>query len=145
VHPGFLGLFGQERGDVGLEETGTNAKDDETDREHTNGCVGVDNDRWRGRGSENDVTNDGDQDGDLDGLEATEVGVSDVGTDKWHQVGPELVKSGKTGRSSLTHAQSTRLTSKAGAGRGTLREILLNKVGDCNLLDLAVKGTKRMH
>jgi len=44
----------------------------------------VDNDRWRGRGSENDVTNDGDQDGDLDGLEATEVGVSDVGTDKWH-------------------------------------------------------------
>ena len=76
------------------------------------------------------MTDDSDDDCDLNCSETTEVSIGDVGAEKWHDVCEELVECDQTSRSSLTHTESTRLTTETGTGRGSFRQRLLNKVGD---------------
>jgi len=111
--------------------------------EDSNRCLGVNDDRRGCRSSEDDVTDDGNQNGELDGSETTEMGIRDVGTKKWHHIGPELVESGETSRGSLTHAQSTRLATEASTGRGSGWKILLNEVGDYYELEEAIHSHGR--
>lgn len=86
------------------------------------------------------MTNDGDQDGELNGFETTKVGISDVGTEEWHHIGPELVESGETSGSSLAHAQCTGLAIEASTGRGAIWKRLLNEVGDYNVSGGVIVG-----
>lgn len=55
--------------------------------------------------------------------------IGNVGTEEWHQVLPKLIKGGDTGRGTLAHTQNSGLLS-VGAGRGALREGVLNEIGN---------------
>ena len=55
------------------------------------------------------MTDNGECNGVLDGEIAAEVGISDITTNKGHDVGPKLVEGGKTGSSLLVLTKTTSL------------------------------------
>ena len=67
----FLGLFlllDQERRNVGLEAPSPNTKDDEPNAERANSRITVLDDTWNRRCCQDDVSNHGKDDGNMDGL-----------------------------------------------------------------------------
>lgn len=94
VHVLVGDLLGDERRDVGLETTGADTHDDQTDDEAAQRRVSVGHDGWNGRDGQDDVANDGDADGHPDSTETTEVSIGDVGTKERDQINPELVEGG---------------------------------------------------
>lgn len=80
---------------------------------------------------EDEVADDVDAEGPVDGLVTPHVGVGNIGTKKRHGVLPKLVESGNTGRSLLAHAEDTRKVGAASGVLAALRQRVLDVVGDC--------------
>lgn len=66
--PGDIDLLDNQRRDVGLEASGSKAHQNQTEHEDgiASGLVG--DDGWNGRYNEDDMTNNGDSDGNANGL-----------------------------------------------------------------------------
>lgn len=128
MHVLLTKLFDDERIDVGLETTSTETNNDDSNNHGTQGTVACD-DTGDSRNDEDDMADDVDSQSVADGLVTTPVLISKVSSKKGHQVLPELVESGDTGRGSLAHSEGTRLL-VVGTGGGTRRKRLLNEVCD---------------
>jgi hypothetical protein len=143
VHVLLTKLFHNQGVNIWLETTST-----ETDHNNSNDhgtkstAIVLDNRRNR-RDDENDVSDNVDAQGVADGLVTAPVLVGNVGTEKGHEVLPELVEGGDSGRGSLAHAEGTGLL-RVGTGRGALRERLLDKVCDLEMSVLSqyINNTK---
>ena len=134
-HPGQVKLFNNQRVDVGLETTGTETHEDDTEREAGESSVRVLDNRRKTRHDEDDVTEDIDAERIADSLETSEVAVGDVGTEKGHGILPERVEGGQTGGGTLAHAQGTGnglldIPVDNVTGRRSGRKRLLNEVGE---------------
>ena len=129
MHSGGV-LLSNEWGDVGLETSDSDTHDDNTDGESCNSAAWVDNNWWNSGHDQDDVTDDGDEDGELNGHVATEILISDIGTEKWHNVRPEGVEGGESSGRTLSHVEGTRLSGETGAGVGSWRKRSLNEVDD---------------
>jgi hypothetical protein len=108
--------------DVGLEASCANAHYDDSDNESGEGGMRVSNNGRRSRCSENDMTGNGDEDGDPNSVESAQVCVRNVGTEEWllsreyvisrykrhgptyHDIHPELVECCETSRCLLAEA-----------------------------------------
>ena len=88
---GVFVLLGNERRNVGLEAPGSNTHDDQTDGKDAKRRWWVDNDRRDGRDDENNVTDNGDDVGILNGQVAAPVLVSEIRSEKGSQIRPKLV------------------------------------------------------
>jgi hypothetical protein len=86
-----LVLFGNEGRDVRLETTGTDTHDDQPNREDGNGSTGLGDDLGNGGEDEEDVTDDSDNVGVLDGEVTSPVFISKPRASERGDVGPELV------------------------------------------------------
>lgn len=155
-----LVLLGDERRDVRLETTGTNTHDDETNGEDGNRCAGLGDDLGNGREDEENVTDDGDDVGILDGEVTAPVLISKPRATERSDVRPELVDCalldggvvsvreshthGQAGGSSLAHTKRTRtrLFEEPCTSLGTGRKVLLDEVDDCILLGAALRGDR---
>ena len=80
AHAVILVLLGEERGDVGLEESGTDAECDETNDEGSEAGISLDNNLGRRGGDENDVGNGGDTNGQVESPETTHASIGNPGT-----------------------------------------------------------------
>ena len=117
--------------DIGLETTGTEANDQDAYNQGGERVPWFGDYRGDSREDEDYMANDVDTKRNRDGLEAAPVLVCNVGTEKGHQILPELVEGGYSRRSSLVHSQGTRLsiwTRAASARIGSLRQGLLDKI-----------------
>lgn len=110
TNSGVLVLLGEEGRNVGLEEAGADTERDEANDECGQGRSWLDNDRRSSTCGQDDMGNDRHHNGDVNGLETTEVGVSDVGTEERHHVCPKLVEESETGGYTLALSKSTGLT-----------------------------------
>jgi hypothetical protein len=86
-----LVLLGNKGRDVRLETSGTDTHDDETEGEDGDGSAGLGDDLGNGREDKEDVTDDGDDVGVLNGEVTSPVLISKPRTSKGGDVGPELV------------------------------------------------------
>lgn len=77
---GFI-LLSNQRRDVGFKASGPDSKNDQTNGETSDGTVGVGNDGRNGSHDDDDMADNGDEDGDLDGFVAAPVLIGHVGTD----------------------------------------------------------------
>jgi hypothetical protein len=80
AHLCVLILISEERRDVGFEETGSNAENNETDDEGTKSRILADNNSGRRSSDEDDVSACRDGDGDVKSEETTELGICNPGT-----------------------------------------------------------------
>lgn len=80
AHASIFVLIGKQGRDVGLEETSTNAKADETNDEGSKSAVLLHDNTGSGRGDENDVGNSGDTNSKVKGPETTHASISNPGT-----------------------------------------------------------------
>ena len=129
----ILVLLGDEGRDVRLETARAKSHDDETDGENGDGDIGLDNDLWDGREDEDDVADDGEDIGVLDREIAAPVLVSQPGSSKRCDVGPELVEHGETSGGSLAHVQGARTDTfleKTCTSLGALWKGLLDEVDE---------------
>lgn len=102
-------LLRNERGDIGLESSSSETHDNESENENTKGSVRVGQNGRSSGGDEDQVTDFSDQDRVEDGLEATEVGVGNPGSEKRADVDPEGVECGQREGDLLAHVESTGL------------------------------------
>lgn len=86
-----LVLLSDKRRNVRLETTGTNTHNDETDGEDGNRGAGLSDDLGNGGEDEENMTDDGNDIGILDGEVTAPVLISQPGTTKGSDVRPELV------------------------------------------------------
>lgn len=100
-------LFGNKGRDVGLEGTSSEPHDNQTNDESCEGAVGLGQDRWCRGSDKDDMTNFSDDDRVDNGLEATEIGISNPSTEERAAVDPESIERGKTESDLLSHAKST--------------------------------------
>ena len=128
MHVLLTKLFDDERVDVGFETTSTETNNDDSNDHGTESTVALDN-TGNGRDNKNDMTDDVDNQSVADGPVTTPVLIGDVGSEQGHQVLPELVECGDTGRGSLTHSEGTRLLI-VGTSNRARRERLLDEVGE---------------
>ena len=77
--------------DVGLECTGTETHDDDTENENAEGSVWFSDCSWGGRGNEDNVTKNSHANTTADGLVTTKVRIGQVSTCERGNVVPELV------------------------------------------------------
>jgi hypothetical protein len=87
-------------------------------------------DRGKSADDEDQVADNIDTEGPVDGLVTAEVGIGDEGTEERHGVLPELVESGEASRGLLTHAEDTGLGGAAAGKATAFGKGLLNVVGD---------------
>lgn len=128
-----LRLLGDERGDVALECSGTQAHYDDRNSKARNSAVSVLNDPRNGRDNEQDVSKERDSNGHTDSLVAAPVRVGDVRPKKRRDVDPEAVERCQTGRGALAHAQGTALAILAtGSCVRAGGKLLLDEVGEDN-------------
>lgn len=133
---GLLVLLGNQRRDVGLESAGSKPKNDDTQDERSD-SISASEHVGDSRDNKQNVTDDGEGDGDEDGVKATEVLIGDNGTDDGSGVGPERVEGTNTERGTLSHTETSRLPLRTGVFASGLnytvdnRQFLLNKVGVC--------------
>lgn len=80
AHLGVLILLSKQGGDVGLEESSTDAESEETDDEGGEGGISLDNDSGGRSSDEDDVGDGGDTDGEVKSPETTDAGISNPGT-----------------------------------------------------------------
>lgn len=80
AHLCVLILVGEERRDVGLEETGADTENQEADDEGTESGILADDDSGGGSSDEDDVSACRDGDGDVKSEETTELGICNPGT-----------------------------------------------------------------
>lgn len=73
-------LFGYEGGNVALEKTDADAKDDQADDKNTQGGARVFENAWNRRDDDNDMTDYSDGDGYVDRLKAAPVGIGEITT-----------------------------------------------------------------
>ena len=71
-----------------------------------------------------------DSERDANRLVSTPVSICHVGAQKRNKVNPELIECTDTGRSTLTFSESPRLIGKASSRIGTIRQFLLDEIGD---------------
>ena len=74
-----------------LEAAGTNSHEQQANSEASHGTIRIANDRWNSRNGENDVTDDIDEDGEVDCLITSKILIGDVGTKERSKVAPKLV------------------------------------------------------
>lgn len=152
--PGDLGLdihdlFGDQRRNIRLEAPRAAAHYHQANSENSHGGVGLGDDGREGGDDEEQVAEQGDENRPLDGPEATEVLIGDVGTDQRAGVRPEsidccgsvvvaeeqgtcVVLTGRqTGRSLLATVQCAGLAVKPSASVGSWRQRLLDVVDIC--------------
>lgn len=103
-------LLGNKGRNVGLEGTGSETHDDQTDDEGSERAVGLGQNRGGRRSDEDDVTDFSDDDRVDNGLEATEVGVSNPCSEERSAVDPEGIEGGQTEGDLLAHVKSTGLS-----------------------------------
>lgn len=126
-------LLGNERGNVALECSGTNAHDDDCNGKAGNCAVRVLDDARNGGDDEQDVSEERDSDGHADSLVAAPVRIRDVRPEKWHHVDPEAVEGRQAGRRALAQAKGTALAVLATRSRmGAGRQLLLDEIGEDN-------------
>ena len=82
AHAGVLVLLSQQRRDVGLEETGTDAESEETDDEGGETGISLDDDTGGRGGNQDDVGNSGDTNGEMESPETTHASISNPGTNE---------------------------------------------------------------
>jgi hypothetical protein len=122
-------LLGNQGGYVTLESTGTETHDDKSDNEETDDSVLLDDSR-NGTNSQEDVSDQDDDVGQLDGLVTTKVLIGQVGSQERSQVDPESVEGGQTESSLLTGVKGSGLTAIATStgtrarGKRSLDEVL---------------------
>lgn len=76
-----LVLLGNERGDIGFESSDADTEDDKTDGEGRDGAIRMGDDGGNGGDDEDYVTDDCNEDGDLNGLVSPPILVGHVCTD----------------------------------------------------------------
>jgi hypothetical protein len=125
-------LLGDQGRNVGLEGTRSESHDEDTEDKDTEGSVGLLEDGGGRGGNEDEVTNLGDNDRVDNGLEATEVGVSDPGSEERANVDPECVEGCEREGDLLAHTKGTSNglgTAGVRGGSGGRLERLGNEVG----------------
>jgi hypothetical protein len=136
-------LLRNEGGDVRLEPSGPDAHDDQADEKDGQGATGVVPEEGRNGGAgQDDMADDGDGERQGDGVEPTEVGIRDVGTEQWGAIDPELVEGADAGGGTLALAERARLAiGEACSGGGAGRKGLLDEIGDCDNPSIQGHGT----
>lgn len=109
AHPVLGDLLGNEGGNVGLETSGSETHDDQSDHEAAQGAVGIVHDLGDGGNGQDDVAEHSNADGVEDGLETTEVGIGDVGSEQRQDIGPEGVEGGDVEGNLLAETETTGL------------------------------------
>lgn len=89
-------LFGYQGGDVALEKTDADAKDDQADDKNTQGGARVFENTWNRRDDDDDMADDGDADGNVDRLKAAPVGIGEISTGHGRDKRPEGVEQDQT-------------------------------------------------
>ena len=102
-------LLGDERRDVWLEAAGSDTHDDDADDESAESAVRMRNHTGSRRRDQDDMTSDGNQDRHPNSVEATEIRVGNVSTEKRDEVDPELIEGSKTRGGLLAETESARL------------------------------------
>lgn len=87
---GLLVLFGNQRRDVRLESTSSETENNDTKNEWSNGLSAIKN-RWEGRNDQQNVTDNGECNGNKDGVETSEIFIGNNGTNDGSSVCPERV------------------------------------------------------
>jgi hypothetical protein len=100
-------LLSNKGGDVALESTSSEAHNDKGDDESRKGAIGMRDGRRDGREHEENVAKEADDEEDTDGLEATELGVCDDGTNDGGEVSPELTEVAESGGGLLAASKRT--------------------------------------
>jgi len=88
-------LLGNKGRNVGLESTGSEAHDQDSENKDTEGGVGLVEDLGSRGGNEDEMTNFSNNDRVEDSLEATEVGVGNPGSEEGADIDPESVEGGE--------------------------------------------------
>lgn len=118
AHALFRDLLGNQGRNVGLERSRTKTHDENTDNECTQSAIRLVKNRGNRRDRENDVTDFSDNNRVDNGLEATEISISNPSTEKRTAVDPEGIEGGQGEGDLLAHAQSTRLSIVAAGVEG---------------------------
>lgn len=119
--------------DIRLESSCPDAHDDQADEKDGQGATRVGTEEgWNGGAGQDDMPDNGDDERDSYGVEPTEIGIRDVGTEQRGAINPELVEGANAGGSTLPFAERSRLTiGEACSGCGPGRKGLLDEIGDC--------------
>lgn len=123
-------LLSDQGRDVRLESASAETKSDDTQDEGGNSLASVEHD-WQSGDDKQDVADDGEANGEENGVEASEVLIGNDGTHDGSGVGPESIEGADTSGSLLAHTQSTGLTlgARVGTSARALRARTLDEVG----------------